>query len=752
MTQCFAPRAVRRSVTDRDACVASTDREARVSAISCSNPTCGYVVERDDQKFCPKCGAFLPLPSTDDDPFIGRVVADGKFRIDKVLGEGGMGKVYLAEQKLGTSTRKVAIKTLQPEHANDPQIIARFHRETKTVIELEHPNTIKFFDFGDLQLDGRKFLFIAMEFIQGETLAHLITRGRIDVARAERILMQVCGSLEEAHEKGIIHRDLKPDNIYLTQKGARGDWVKVLDFGIAKRSEAADPNEAKLTKQGMVLGTPPYMSPEQFTGQELDRRSDVYALGVIAYEMLTGHLPFNAATPWEWASKHLTTAPTPIESQPGGASIPPRFRAAIMRALAKNRDERQKGVVEFLQELSGSAIGAVDWTSATNFTGAGAGAMSAGMADSGSVGSATQPLGSQGLPPPPSLPPIPGGYTPAPTIPTPVQQPGFGTPGGFAPIASQGGQGGGAFAPIPSQGGQGTGPFGTVSSGGQSGGFMGGIGPSGPGPFGTGPHGAVGGGHGFAPAPSSAGFAAVPPLSTAGAAGSNPGFPAAPPTFNAPSGFGAPTQPTQPQPRSRGLIIGAIVGVLLLLSGAGVAIGLNGGTGPEEEHSTTTGTAGTGGETPQVPTPQVPRPPGSQEQLPTPPVPTPPVPTPPVPQEQVPTQPVRTNPPDPTPPPRTEQTAGNSAQQSASDMAEGTRALSSNNFAAALRAMQSASARGDSGTVGRLRTAIRTRGRNRIDNLILENNCAAAQALFRQLRAGGVAPRADSFGDSCTAP
>ena len=132
--------------------------------------------------------------------------------------------------------------------------------------------------------------------------------------RVAHIMEQICGSLEEAHGRGIVHRDLKPDNVVLVERAGKKDFVKVLDFGIAKRSKEEDKNEQKLTQQGMVLGTPPYMSPEQFTGRPIDARSDIYSLGVMAYEMLTGKLPFKADTAWEWATQHMTQPPIPIES------------------------------------------------------------------------------------------------------------------------------------------------------------------------------------------------------------------------------------------------------------------------------------------------------------------------------------------------------------------------------------------------------------------------------------------------------
>ncbi|MCA9603431.1 MAG: serine/threonine protein kinase, partial [Myxococcales bacterium] len=166
------------------------------------------------------------------DPLLGQTILD-RYKIVSELGEGGMGKVYRAEQKMGNATRFVAIKTLHPELSRDPQIVARFLRESETVIQLTHPNTIQFYDFGELP---DKTLFIVMEYIEGESLAHTLLRGAIEPTRVDKLLVQICGSLNEAHGLGIVHRDLKPDNILLTNRGGQTDFVKVLDFGIAKRS------------------------------------------------------------------------------------------------------------------------------------------------------------------------------------------------------------------------------------------------------------------------------------------------------------------------------------------------------------------------------------------------------------------------------------------------------------------------------------------------------------------------------------
>ncbi|UQA62499.1 serine/threonine-protein kinase [Polyangium aurulentum] len=307
----------------------------------------------DGARFCAKCGAPLPAVASEQDPLIGAIVG-GRYRITGILGEGGMGRVYTAEQQMGTTVRKVAVKTLLAQYAKDPQVLARFMRECGTVAELEHPNTIKVYDFG--QTDTGE-LYIAMELLNGTSLedaiANEIAQGRaMSPERVDRILAQVCGSLQEAHDKGIVHRDLKPANIFLTRRAGEEDYVKVLDFGIAKRSERPDSKEQKLTQQGTVLGTPPYMSPEQFRGQELDARSDIYSLAVVAYEMLTGKLPFDADTPWAWATQHLTAQPSPFEVSTFGAQVPHKMKSAIMRALEKDKLKRQGTVREFHEDLT----------------------------------------------------------------------------------------------------------------------------------------------------------------------------------------------------------------------------------------------------------------------------------------------------------------------------------------------------------------------------------------------------------------
>jgi serine/threonine-protein kinase len=276
-------------------------------------------------------------------------IVGGRYRIVSILGEGGMGRVYTAEQQMGTTVRKAAVKTLLAQYAKDPQVLARFNRECGTVAELEHPNTIKVYDFGQTNTGE---LYIAMELLVGKSLEEALESGPMAPERVERIIGQASGSLQEAHDKGIVHRDLKPANIFLTTRAGEEDYVKVLDFGIAKRAERPDSKEQKLTQQGTVLGTPPYMSPEQFRGQELDNRSDIYSLAVVTYEMLTGRLPFEADTPWAWATQHLTAQPFPFEVTAVGANVPPKMRTAILRGLEKDRTKRPASVKQFFEELA----------------------------------------------------------------------------------------------------------------------------------------------------------------------------------------------------------------------------------------------------------------------------------------------------------------------------------------------------------------------------------------------------------------
>ena len=328
-------------------------------------PAC-HTPNIDGARFCAKCGALLPAAPETSDPLIGTIVG-GRYRITSMLGEGGMGRVYVGEQQMGTSVRKVAVKTLLAEYTKDPEVQPRFMRECGTMSELEHPNTIKVFDYG--KTDGGD-LYIAMELLSGQELEKALEHGALQPDRVDHIVGQICGSLQEAHDKGIVHRDLKPANIFLTTRAGEEDTVKVLDFGIAKRDEKiTTKQEQKLTKAGTVLGTPPYMSPEQFKGGELDARSDIYSLGVMTYEMLTGRLPFDADTPWAWATQHMTAQPFPFETIPMAGQVPPKMKAAVMRALSKDKTQRQQTVREFFEDFTagGQRLSSIGMAPRTSF-------------------------------------------------------------------------------------------------------------------------------------------------------------------------------------------------------------------------------------------------------------------------------------------------------------------------------------------------------------------------------------------------
>jgi serine/threonine protein kinase len=286
----------------------------------------------------------------------GHVVA-GRFRIVRFLAEGGMGRVYVAEQMLGATARTVALKMMLPDASADLALVARFSRECVLLTELEHPNTVKVHDFGHTE-DGE--LFVAMELVRGESLGAALAReGSFPPDRVDGIVAQLAGSLDEAHRKGIIHRDLKPENVLLAQHAGAPDFVKVLDFGIAKRAEeAGGPAGASPTERGAVLGSLGYMSPEQLVGAPLDARADVYALGLLTYEMLVGRPPFVSASTLELVTLHLSAAPSPFDATPAGAAVPEAMRRAVLRALAKSPGDRPSTALAFHEELRAANPGA----------------------------------------------------------------------------------------------------------------------------------------------------------------------------------------------------------------------------------------------------------------------------------------------------------------------------------------------------------------------------------------------------------
>lgn len=270
------------------------------------------------------------------DPYIGKQVA-GQFRILERIGSGGMGSVYKAEQP--EMNRFVAIKILHSKYLSRTDLVSRFRREARAMSHLSHPNTARVFLHGQLE-DGA--CYFVMEYLEGRNLAQIVREeGPMDPVRAVRLIAQACGALDEAHRMGIIHRDLKPENIFITVQGGIADYPKVLDFGLAKVTEKQmRPGSMVLTREGMVFGTPEFMSPEQARGQQLDGRSDVYALGVMLYEMLTGKLPFRAKQAIEFVQLHAQAAPIPLSQRVEGLTFPPALEGAVMRALEKRPDDR----------------------------------------------------------------------------------------------------------------------------------------------------------------------------------------------------------------------------------------------------------------------------------------------------------------------------------------------------------------------------------------------------------------------------
>ena len=315
-----------------------------------SCPKCGKALE-GSPNYCPACGEDLrgltPTSDTLSVPWKGKLI-DGRYRVKEKLGEGGMGAVYKVEHvRIG---KVLALKVLRPDLLKDKRVRTRFHQEARIVSKLSHPNTIQVFDFGELE-DGS--LYIAMEYLNGRDLAWTLrAHGPLTEERAIQVGVQVLASLAEAHDEGIIHRDIKPANCMLVKgRRSRGDdMVKVLDFGIAKLMEGE--SRKHITGVTDFVGTPTYMSPEQASGEELDPRSDLYSLGAMLFELVSGRGPYVGPNPMNIVTQHLASAEAPRLSEVmKDKPVSPELEAIVARALEKKRDKRFAGAEEMRAAL-----------------------------------------------------------------------------------------------------------------------------------------------------------------------------------------------------------------------------------------------------------------------------------------------------------------------------------------------------------------------------------------------------------------
>ncbi|HEY6105026.1 MAG TPA: serine/threonine-protein kinase, partial [Anaeromyxobacteraceae bacterium] len=296
-----------------------------------------------------QCEEGLPLCPLDGTPLsaspglIGVILGD-RYRLLSRIGEGGMGTVYLAEHvALG---KRVAVKVLRLEYSRDEELVRRFEQEARAASQIGHENIVDVMDFG--RTPGRSLYFV-MEALEGESLARLIHRGgALPVDRALGVLSQICRALGAAHARGVVHRDLKPENVLLVARDDGTDLVKVLDFGISKTHGV--PDGGRITRAGSIIGTPEYMAPEQAMATAVDHRCDVYAFGVLAYEMFTGSLPFQGETPLATLLKHQGEPPEPPTRR--RPDLPPEAEAMVLRALVKRPEGRQQDMSEVAADLS----------------------------------------------------------------------------------------------------------------------------------------------------------------------------------------------------------------------------------------------------------------------------------------------------------------------------------------------------------------------------------------------------------------
>jgi serine/threonine-protein kinase len=309
------------------------------SMITCAGCKHSYA---DTALFCPNCGRAKARDAAPVDPLVGKILGE-RFQINEFIGQGASGTIYRGEHV--TLRRKVAVKVLHNELSRDDLAVERFRREATTVAEIDNEHIVEIHDFGRTH-DGR--LYLAMELLEGETLDQVLAREKtMSVERTADILIQVGEALMEAHAIGYVHRDLRPRNVYLAVRRGKANFVKLLDFGLAKLVETDA--QAASTSLGMTFGDPRYMSPEQARGDRIDRRADIYQLGCVAYEMLTGQPPFVGNRVFDILSKQVTEVPAPLPTRRPG--VPLWMEAAVAKMLAKDPDNRFATTTRMVEAL-----------------------------------------------------------------------------------------------------------------------------------------------------------------------------------------------------------------------------------------------------------------------------------------------------------------------------------------------------------------------------------------------------------------
>jgi serine/threonine-protein kinase len=318
-------------------------------------PECSWM-NANDMAFCPRCGSAQgdreragtspteppPPPTHEADPLVGTVIAD-RYRMLSLVGRGGMGVVYKAEHvRIG---KLMAIKLLHGELARDKDIVKRFKREADSASKLSHPNTVQIFDFGR----SDNLMYLVMEYVAGRDLGWMIHHEHtLPFVRVARIAAQVCASLVEAHGIGLVHRDLKPENIMVVDSRSQPDFVKVLDFGLAK---LRDQQGGDITRAGALVGTPYYMAPEHIRGETVDGRADLYAIGAMIYKAVCGVPPFTAQTPVGVLAKHLTETLVPPSERSPRKDLPPQCDDIVRKAMQRDPKDRYQRAEDFRDDL-----------------------------------------------------------------------------------------------------------------------------------------------------------------------------------------------------------------------------------------------------------------------------------------------------------------------------------------------------------------------------------------------------------------